>query len=1368
MTRRRALTSNHQSHGVPPVIITNYMQLRAAANATMTKSRTISPHEWIPDYFSPVISVLSSPDCDRIVGKNNLTLTELLQPFTKLLTDVTLKDPEGHNHGLQAFCVAFQDFKKDPTRLINQKLMLDLVDGCTEEPLVSRTFPNGQTLEAPGFTPWFDIWTKLFVHSIPAVEHEYLRHHLGCVFAISSTCESPLAQIQSLVEQQSKHQTDKPNAYPQFASPNILKYYLLVHDVYEATEAQAQGVLVQMQDAFGSANCHMLQINSRKSQSEVANPALVDYWLGLGHRFCNIDARREGVGPTIITTGVTVPTIDSKEEKEGQGDSEKVEPTMAHPLAQTEKPESPIPPVTAMSANQLKPVTTENIALFLTSNDIDRIRILVREFCIKGLIPYAERQMRQLSEIVTNRKSRSLFSGAKRWFGQNKPGTTAGTSVVYSKEAPELQMRKLGDFYFMFKLYKPAYNCFHSVKRDFQSDEAWNYYAGVAEMCALSQFMQNDSTKKYPSHYMEDSINKYLQVCQMPEFAVRATLFDALCLKFQGLFLEAAGSYIRLTNESKDLRSSLLLEQAAYCYLLASPPSIRKYAFHIILSGYRFSKSGQKRHSSRAYRQGFQIYQGQGWGLSEDHILYTLGHQSLLLKDYVTASQLFNQLLLMPQDYLPSLQQMCHLREFFIVHHMKEKESKRQSAEITIPKFQVQDCVLDLSQVGESYDRLCEANPKDSFQRLERVFLERISGHEVMFLSHTCQSVFSPLSYVNIVPQSVVGEPIRLMVPVSNPFLTTLLLKKIHLLWRFSPEDQSESVSNDKVDPNSDAVVKTEVLDSMTLEKGKVCIVDLKLTVLKPGVLCITGLEYGLKAQFPQSEATDYIIRGRQYFTLKGPRLSSTKEHKTKVIYGPDHRLQVTIRPGQPRLEMSLDLPKSIHQGEIRTLKLSLKNSGLEPMANLYLVSQNPGMFSFGKVGKGQTSSLFECPVIQDSALKVLNDNGQSVEQPLDFLPIPVKKSRVEPGQVETLELWMRGPDNLALNNIKLFVYYENPTQIPSSNAKTKAKPVYRILRREADIKILPAIAVSAEKSPVCIFESQTSDSILLHVSNISKDLSRNLDQIQIHHISVVSHEYQLLEFQSLSEDRFVKRGDSTSIGLKTAIKFRSECSKDLLFSSMGEKEAGKLRHAPYLDFLKPAFQFGPTVQAPRLDQDQLVIFWEGNGQIQGQTMAPIKPMKVVESSLEDHVDFPQSVANPQPVCSHYPCELKVELEPRITHSFQKSPLAMMPCRIRIRNPNPHPGDLQLQLSQVNEVTSDTRLPYSFVGCLNSSIRVEANESKVIPFKIAVSSPGLYQCVGLQFQFTQASQVGDRGKVNNSSDRLIPLDVIFTALDGPK
>ena len=62
----------------------------------------------------------------------------------------------------------------------------------------------------------------------------------------------------------------------------------------------------------------------------------------------------------------------------------------------------------------------------------------------------------------------------------------------------------------------------------------------------------------------------------------------------------------------------------------------------------------------------FQVYKSHGWELAENHILYTLGHQSLLLKDHYTAASLFNELVATTNVGLNPLQQMCHLREFFI------------------------------------------------------------------------------------------------------------------------------------------------------------------------------------------------------------------------------------------------------------------------------------------------------------------------------------------------------------------------------------------------------------------------------------------------------------------------------------------------------------------------------------------------------------------------------------------------------------------------------------------------------------------------------------------------------------------------------
>ena len=73
------------------------------------KKECLTPHDWISDFFSPCVSVLCSPDAEQILAeKSNLTFTELLQPFSKLTSDVTIKDPEGVNYPVSGLNITFQ------------------------------------------------------------------------------------------------------------------------------------------------------------------------------------------------------------------------------------------------------------------------------------------------------------------------------------------------------------------------------------------------------------------------------------------------------------------------------------------------------------------------------------------------------------------------------------------------------------------------------------------------------------------------------------------------------------------------------------------------------------------------------------------------------------------------------------------------------------------------------------------------------------------------------------------------------------------------------------------------------------------------------------------------------------------------------------------------------------------------------------------------------------------------------------------------------------------------------------------------------------------------------------------------------------
>ena len=50
--------------------------------------------------------------------------------------------------------------------------------------------------------------------------------------------------------------------------------------------------------------------------------------------------------------------------------------------------------------------------------------------------------------------------------------------------------------------------------------------------------------------------------------------------------------------------------QGAHCYVRMDPPSLRKYAFHLVLAGHRYSKAGQRKHALRCYKNAWDIFKG--------------------------------------------------------------------------------------------------------------------------------------------------------------------------------------------------------------------------------------------------------------------------------------------------------------------------------------------------------------------------------------------------------------------------------------------------------------------------------------------------------------------------------------------------------------------------------------------------------------------------------------------------------------------------------------------------------------------------------------------------------------------------------------
>lgn len=222
---------------------------------------------------------------------------------------MTIKDVDGSNHNVPNLHLILQDLNRDSPKLINQKLLLERLseENCEESEMVTKHYDK-ISLDAPGFTPWFDLWMKLYLQTLPVVEHEYLKHQFGCIFAVSTQCSNPVEQLRTLSQVQHKYQHDRVGSNTPYFSPNILKYYILVHDVNSGiTDMQAENMFTQIQNAFDANNCHLLHLNSRNIMDESSpspNP-VAENWIQFSHRFTTVELRRCSSQPVSSPNPVT-------------------------------------------------------------------------------------------------------------------------------------------------------------------------------------------------------------------------------------------------------------------------------------------------------------------------------------------------------------------------------------------------------------------------------------------------------------------------------------------------------------------------------------------------------------------------------------------------------------------------------------------------------------------------------------------------------------------------------------------------------------------------------------------------------------------------------------------------------------------------------------------------------------------------------------------------------------------------------------------------------------------------------------------------------------------------------------------------------
>ncbi|XP_008113120.1 trafficking protein particle complex subunit 8 isoform X6 [Anolis carolinensis] len=1143
--------------------------------------RVQSVQEFLQDAFVPLVAALCSEEAERVTRKNNLGFCELVKPFCRLTSEVHMRDPNNQLHIIKNLKIAVNNITTQPPQPgAIRKLLNDVVTvSQPTEGLVANVITAGDyDLNISATTPWFESYRESFLQSMPASEHEFLNHYVACMLVVSSSEPEPVEQFLKLSQEQHRIQHSNEYSYPKWFIPNTLKYYVLLHDVSAGEEQRADSVYEEMKQRYGTQGCYLLKINSRGS-NRGADEQIPDPWSQYLQK--NIIQNQEPYedGPyTVIPNKhadhfIPLDGLDNDSKVDGLSNNFKTHPLQLEHTSNSGcfdgndyvKPNPPIHET--KKSNTWTPHGT-----CLTLTDHDRIRQFIQEFTFRGLLPHIEKTIRQLNDQLISRKglSRSLFSATKKWFSGSKvPEKSVNelkstSGLLYPPEAPELQIRKMADLCFLVQHYELAYSCYHTAKKDFLNDQAMLYAAGALEMAAVSAFLQPGAPRPYPAHYMDTAIQTYRDICKNMMLAERCVLLSAEILKSQSKYSEAAALLIRLTSEDSDLRSALLLEQAAHCFINMKSPMVRKFAFHMILAGHRYSKAGQKKHALRCYCQAMQVYKGKGWSLAEDHINFTIGRQSFTLRQLDNAISAFRHILINDSKQTAA-QQGAFLREYLYVY----RNVSQLSPDGPLPQLPLPYINSSATRVFFGHDRRPAEGEKQAAthisldQEYDSDFSQQWKELEEQVVSTANKGIplpnFQPTQYClnkysdnSRFPIGVVEEPITVEVAFRNPLKVPLLLTDVSLLWKFQPKDFSSKINGQakELETCGKEMIGAEVISEFLISSEETKMARLKLFPHQTGELHILGVAYNLGSiqgttvldgidasvglQTGKYLSNGMSVRGRQDLEIQGPRLNNTKEEKTSIKYGPDRRLDPIITEEMPLLEVFfINFPTELLCGEIRKTYVEFVNVSKCSLTGVKVVSKRPEFFTFGgssaihtplSPSASEHCSAYKTVVSHSTSLSSLTSSTASSDfgvgsgsQP-EVMDVPLPDCVLLPGASVQLPMWLRGPDEEGVHEINFLFYYES--------LRKHSKLCHRVLRHTAVICTSRSLTVQATvfRSNALENEKGEGDNMLVFVDVENINTSEaGVKEFHVVQVSSNSRNWKLKESINLSEDKDIK-----------------------------------------------------------------------------------------------------------------------------------------------------------------------------------------------------------------------------------------------------
>ncbi|KAN0065887.1 hypothetical protein ACQY0O_001018 [Thecaphora frezii] len=889
--------------------------------------------------LSPRVAVLSSLDVDRLVQLNGLPhLAALLRPFESSVERLSVRTSQLETRLCQRFPLRFDpystfDVPTNPTDAARvSEELLDRVtahissnakswDASVQAESGSAESPASQrSLSIEKQTPWFADFCDAVLQQRFISRHETFGHPVAVLLAVSSASPDPMNDFAQLYETVSSSSAFEAHPY---LDPNILRYYLLLHDVRTSGPdlGPSLDLLNNVKKTYG-LHCCLLPINSAEEGSHV---------------------------------------------------SEELQHLWDEPWMQNK----------AAAADGFAPPTT--IGRHLDGEDVKRLKGFIRELTAQSIVPFMERCVQQWNEQLANSRkglTNRLFGASRKFFGAAKANAPSSANPGYNTQhdfypfaSVEAQTRRLADFAFTIRDYKLAAAMYDLGRKDFSSDRAWRHSAGATEMFGLSHLMLMYTSRTPPidvDSYLSQACHEYSLKPGAENSPLRATLLYYEAYRALDYYRPAPAALRRMANTSEEVFGALLLEQAAMADLRRKPePALRKCALYLVMAGHRYHACGQKPLSLRCYAQAAALYRGKSWTLIENHLERELGMQAYNGGDANGAVDHLSTLLRPGPCSAEEHEQW--LKDLLTAYKYAGAEgSPKPVVQLQQPTFDPKSATIRIDDASTSQSGSLVAPAV--WSNLETVFLE-IGFPQQAGSGSKAGGRKRPSTLLSSRSNRIaVGATFWLDLVVENPLNVSIDLTAIRP--RVRPEPRAAKMGGDDADGaqvEPETSIEADDIGTLTLGPREARRLSIPIRVGEVGTFRVTHVSFILADELPFDQALE----------KRGKRLTATKEQRLQPTYALDESLRLTVHEPEPAVSAHLvSPPTTLLLGEECRVELRVGNAGLTDVQDVRILCNQPDsaaalLGAAEAVGAETADSLTLANDLKPSAIQILVERGE-------------------------------------------------------------------------------------------------------------------------------------------------------------------------------------------------------------------------------------------------------------------------------------------------------------------------------------------------------------------------------------------------------